>query len=148
MMGLKSFSAISGQCILDYQWILTTTTTYGAQLQITTPYVAGACELSGSVSTILLMMTWSCPSGYPYFDLASQTCLTTCNPYTYLNTTDSSCYPCLNTACYTCNAANSNICLTCATNFNLINNTCICDTSIGTYQLIDGVCYSCANLQA
>jgi cysteine-rich repeat protein len=149
MMGLKSFSAVSGQCLLDYQWTLTTVSgNYGSQIQVSTSYIAAGCALSGDVSTILLMMKWSCPGGYPYFDLTSQTCLASCNPYTYLNATDSSCYPCLNTACYTCNSANSNICLTCATNFQVVNNTCICDTSTGAYQLINGVCYSCNDLQS
>lgn len=148
MMGLKSFSTISGQCALEYQWYLTSVSgNFGAQIQISTPYTPG-CGLSGDVSSILLMMNWACSTpGYPFFDLSSQLCLNSCNPYTYLNATDSTCYPCINTACYTCNTNDSTICLTCATNYVVVNNTCICDTSQGYYQLINGQCYSCNNLQ-
>jgi cysteine-rich repeat protein len=147
MMGLKSLSSVSGQCVFEYQWIYANVSSnYGSQVQISTPSIGG-CGLSGDVSTILFMMEWSCPLGYPYFDIASQLCLSSCNPYTYLNATDNSCYPCINTVCYTCNVNNSNICLTCATNFVVVNNTCICDTSQGTYLYINGQCYTCNNLQ-
>lgn len=145
MMGLKSFSSTSGQCLVDYQWVLTSVSgNYGSQIQTSS---SSPCGVSGDVSTILLMMKWTCPGGYPYFDLTTRMCLTSCNPYTYLNATDNTCYPCVNTVCYTCNAANSNICLTCATNLVVVNNTCICDTSQGYYLDINGQCYKCANLQ-
>jgi cysteine-rich repeat protein len=148
MMGLKSFSATGGLCSFEYQWINTwVSSNYGAQVQTSSPYNT-TCGFSGDVSTILLMMTWSCPGSQPYFDLTTQMCLSSCNPYTYLNATDNSCHVCLNPTCYTCNALNSNLCLTCATNFVVVSNSCICDTSGGYYLSINGQCYSCSNLQS
>lgn len=62
IMGLKSFSATNGLCSFEYQWLnsVVVSGNNGAQLQISTAYNT-SCGFSGHVSTILLMMKWTCP---------------------------------------------------------------------------------------
>lgn len=147
MMGLKSFSTVSGQCILEYQWINTTVnSTYGAQIQASVPINSSACGLSGSVNTIFFFLAWSCPNPYIFFNITTKMCQTSCGPYTYTNVTDNTCHPCNNTICYTCSVNNSYICLTCDINYILVNNTCICDVSNYLYIYISPQCFSCDNL--
>lgn len=143
MMGIKSFTATSGLCSFDYYWTTYSSGgTYGAEIQKSIPYNA-TCAFSADISTILLMMEYTCPATTT-FDPVTQMCNPSCGAYTYRNTTDNSCYPCQNTLCYSCNANNSNQCLSCAANFTFSNNTCICDTSSNNYMLVNGSCLPCS----
>lgn len=90
-------------------------------------------------------MTVSCPPSYPIYNESTKLCYN-CSEYTYLNSTDNTCQPCLNTACYTCDPTDPTICLSCANNFQLVNNSCLCDTSSNEYIKVNGQCYSCSTL--
>jgi len=151
IMGLKSFTTVSGQCTLDYQWNYITyvsggSNVTGLQVLPTNPYV-GTCGLDSVTSTVFYMMSWTCANPYLFFNITVMMCQTSCGPYTYTNYTDYTCRLCLNTLCYTCNSNDSTICLTCATNWVISGTTCICDTSSGTNQFINGTCYACGDLQ-
>lgn len=87
-------------------------------------------EMISVTASILYMMVWTCPPGYPYFNTQTSLCQDYCGSNTYLNSTDSTCRACTNPLCLTCdNVTNTSYCLTCPNYFTPVSGNCVCDTS-------------------
>jgi hypothetical protein len=147
IMGLKTFDTSSGQAALDFRGQFGTYSgRYGLQVLPSVPTNVSNIGLTSSVVSVLYLMTFSCPIGYPFFNFTSEECQDACAANYYFNSTDNLCYPCTNSLCYTCDPNAPSTCLSCYTNYAIANTTCVCDTSQSSKFLVDNTtCVLCSD---
>jgi hypothetical protein len=117
IIGLKTFYTTQGQSTLDFNAVEGTYSGfYGVQVQPSTPSNTSLIGLESSVVSVFYMMTFTCPTGFPYLNITDKQCQDICGGFGYTNTTDNTCRECTDPLCYVCNSSDPATCLGCETN--------------------------------
>lgn len=92
-------------------------------------------------STIYNCLTCNLSSSTPF--LVNSSCLTTCPPYFYNDSSTGSCYSCAASGQNCANCSSASVCLSCDTSYVLYNGKCLNYVPVG-YVNISGVAVICA----
>ena len=72
IIGIKTFTANIGQATLDFNAVYGTYSgNYGVQVQPSTPSNSSLTGLTSTVTSVLYMMSYTCPAGFPYLNITS-----------------------------------------------------------------------------